>query len=268
MSLSAGELFRAGQLPEALAAANAAVRAKPTDLGARILLAELLAFSGNAERADVILDAAADVDPGAAIAVAEFRQLLRAEVARRQLFRDGRVPEFIGEPTAAQRHALAALVATRAGDAAEAARLSAAAEAARPRSAGTHEGHAFDDLRDADDLIASSFEVLTTTGKYFWIPIERVASLSFHPAKRPRDLLWRRASMSVTDGPDGDVYIPATYAPPEGTTESSLLLGRSTDWAGPEEGPVRGIGQRTFLLGEEAATIMQLKELTFAPKAG
>ncbi len=268
MSQSAGELFHAGQLAEAVAAANAAVRKTPTDLGARVLLAELLAFSGNAERADVILDAAADVDPTAAVAVAEFRQLLRAEVARRQLFRDGRVPEFLGEPTAAQRHALAALVALRANDAAEAARLSAEAEAARPRTAGTRDGTPFDDLRDADDLLAGSVEVLTTTGKYFWIPIERVASVSFHPAKRPRDLLWRRASMSVTDGPDGDVYIPATYAPPDGAGDASLLLGRSTDWVGPEAGPVRGLGQRTFLVGDEAATIMELKDLAFTPKEG
>jgi type VI secretion system protein ImpE len=197
------------------------------------------------------------------VTVAEFRQLLRAEVARRQLFRDGRVPEFLGEPTESQRHALAALVALRGGDAAEAARLSAAAEAARPRTAGTSEGVHFDDFRDADDLIAGSFEVLTTTGKYFWVPIERVASVEFHPPKRARDLLWRRASMSVNEGPDGDVYIPCTYAPPDGTTDSALLLGRATDWVGPESGPVRGIGQRTFLVGDGDATIMQLKSLIF-----
>ncbi|WP_372620185.1 type VI secretion system accessory protein TagJ [Falsiroseomonas sp.] len=264
----AGNLFHAGKLADAVAAAGAAVKRAPGDLGARILLAELLAFSGNAERADVILDAAADVEPAAAVAVAEFRQLLRAEGARRQLFRDGRVPEFLGEPNAAQRHALAALVALRAGDAAEAARLSAEAEAARPKVAGRHEGHAFDDMRDADDLLAASFEVLTTTGKYFWIPVERVASVEFHAPRRPRDLLWRRASMSVNQGPDGDVYIPAIYAPPEGMDDASLLLGRSTDWVGPEEGPVRGLGQRTFLLGEEAATIMELKTLTFGAAEG
>ena len=46
-------------------------------------------------------------------------------------------------------------------------------------------------------LTAGSFEVLTTTGKYYWIPTERVATVEFHPPKRPRDLLWRRATMSV-----------------------------------------------------------------------
>jgi type VI secretion system protein ImpE len=257
----AGALFHAGHLKDAIAAATAGVKRNPADLGARVLLAELLAFAGNAERADVILDAASDIDPGAAVTVAEFRQLLRAEVARRQLFRDGRVPEFIGEPSTWQRHALAALVALREGNNAEAARLSAEAEGSRVVVHGKHGEHAFQDLRDADDLLAGTFEVLTTTGKYFWIPVERVTSLEFHPPKRPRDLLWRRATMSVADGPDGDVYIPATYAAPDQAADDSLLLGRSTDWTGPEGGPVRGLGMRTFLVGEEAATIMELTGL-------
>jgi type VI secretion system protein ImpE len=259
----AGALFHAGKLGEAVAAAGAAVKRAPTDLGARILLAELLAFSGNADRADTILDAASDIDPTAAVAVAEFRQLLRAEVARRQLFRDGRVPEFLGEPTAAQRHSLAGLVALRAGDLAAAGEEAKAAEAARPAVAGSHGGAEFADLRDADDLLAASFEVLTTTGKYYWIPVERLVTVTFHPPKRPRDLLWRRASMSVKDGPDGDVYVPAVYAVADGAADDSLLLGRSTDWQGPEGGPVRGLGQRTFLVGEEALTIMELHELAF-----
>jgi type VI secretion system protein ImpE len=258
-----GALFHAGRLADAVAAAGAAVKRAPTDLGARVLLAEMLAFSGNAERADVILDAASDIEPAAAVAVAEFRQLLRAEVARRQLFRDGRVPEFLGEPNASQRSALAALVASRAGDSAEAARCAAEAEAARIHAAGKHGTTAFEDMRDADDILTGSFEVLTTTGKYYWIPIERVAHVEFHAPKRPRDLLWRRASMSVTDGPDGDVYIPTTYAPPEGMADDALLLGRATDWVGPEAGPVRGLGLRTFLLGEHAATIMELGTLDF-----
>src|SRR6187401_2998895 len=94
----AGRLFREGKLADALTAATAAVRKAPSDIGSRVLLAELLAFAGNIERADVILDASAELDPSAAVAVAEFRQLLRGELARHQLFSDGRIPEFVGEP--------------------------------------------------------------------------------------------------------------------------------------------------------------------------
>jgi type VI secretion system protein ImpE len=259
---TASALFRAGKLDDAVAAAQAALRKAPTDLNARVLLGELLAFTGNLERADVVLDAASAIDPSTALVVAEFRQLIRADMARRQLFRDGRVPEFLAEPTEMQRLQLAALVALRAGDVAEAARQAEAAEAVRPQTPGHHNDAAFDDLRDADDLLAGSFEVLTTTGKYFWIPAERVEALEFHPPKRPRDLLWRRASMSVASGPDGEVYLPAIYAADEPMTDV-LRLGRETDWRQAPDGPVRGVGQRLFILGEDAVPMMDLGNLRF-----
>ena len=267
----AGRLFHAGNLTDALAAANAAVRKASTDIGARILLAELLIFAGNTDRADVVLDACSDLDPTSAIVVAEFRQLLRGEIARRQLFSEGRVPEFLGEPNAAQRLALASLVALRGGDAAGSAKLAAEAEAVRVKPKGTTKGAAFDDMRDGDDLLATCFEVITTTGKYFWIPPERVSSIALHPMKRPRDLFWRRATMQVADGPDGEVYLPTTYPPIAGeigVLTDALRLGRETNWrqAG-ENGPMRGLGAVTMLVGEEAMTWMEMDTITFQPAA-
>src|ERR1700744_2666141 len=151
---TAASLFHAGRLDDAIATAQAALRKAPTDVNARVLLGELLAFSGNLERADVVLDAASAIDPSTALVVAEFPQLIRAEMARRQLFRDGRVPGFLSDPTETQRLQLAALVALRAGDLADAANQANAAEAVRPRASGQQGDTAFDDWRDADDLLA------------------------------------------------------------------------------------------------------------------
>jgi type VI secretion system protein ImpE len=264
---TAGTLFRAGKLTAAIEAANTAVRNKPGDFAQRVLLAEFLIFSGNLQRADVILDAAAQTDPTTAVVVAEFRQLLRADIARRQCLAEGRVPEFLGEPTPALRATLAALVALRAGEVDEAARQAAEAETSRPRVAGSMKQTAgevpFDDFRDGDDLYAGFFEVLTTTGKYYWIPTERVASIELHPPRRPRDLAWRRASMSVIDGPDGEVYLPALYVSAQPGPSDDISLGRTTEWLGEEEGLVRGIGQRVFLIGDEAYGITDLSGLQF-----
>ncbi|WP_298225188.1 type VI secretion system accessory protein TagJ [Acidocella sp.] len=259
--LQAADLFRAGRLADALAAATAEVKKAPTDLGRRVLLAELLLFSGNLERADVILDAAGQLDPSVAVVVSEFRQLLRAETARRQLYRDGRVPELLGDLEPSGQASMKALVALREGNLAEAAEAAAQAEELRSRISGTANGQPFDDFRDADDLFPGYIETLTTTGKYFWIPVSRIESMEFHPPKRPRDLAWRRCSMSVKAGPDGDVYIPAIYFADDEVDEAHRL-GRATSWS-EGEGPVRGIGQRVFLAGEEDLSIMQLKDVTF-----
>jgi RNA polymerase sigma factor for flagellar operon FliA len=42
--------------------------------------------------------------------------------------------------------------------------------------------------------------------------------------------------------------------------DDQLRLGRGTDWQGPESGPVRGVGLRTFLAGEQDKTILELQE--------
>ncbi len=266
---TAGALFRAGNLDAAIEAANAEVRRKPGDLGGRVLLAELLMFAGNLERADTILDAASQADPSAAIVVAEFRQLLRADLARRQFARDGARPRVSRRADRA--------VARRLGGAGGAARRrcrtkprarAAEAEALRPRVPGSlkREGGevAFDDFRDVDDLCAGFFEVLTTNGKYFWVPTERVASIQFHPPLRPRDLVWRRATISVNRGPDGEVYIPAIYDSADPDLPDNYRLGHGTDWTDDQAGPVRGIGQRVFLAGDDAYPIMEIAELSFA----
>ena len=259
-STEAGRLFRQGRLTDAIDAASKAVKQAPADVGRRVLLAEFLLFAGEFERADTLLDAAAALEPGAMLVIAEFRQLLRAATARRQVVREDRVPEFLKAPTESETHLLRALVAIRAGDLAAAANAAQAAEAARPAVSGIRDGTRFADFRDADDLISGSFEVLTTTGKYFWIPIDQVESIEFHPPQRPRDLFWRRCGMTVRDGPDGDVYLPSVYDTATAVNDD-LRLGRATDWSAAM--PIRGSGQRVFLVGDDGVPINELGTVDF-----
>lgn len=256
-----GDLFQAGRLDDAIEAANGLVRKEARATAARVLLAELVLFAGELARADQVLETAATLDPEAALVVAEFRQLVRAETVRRQVVLEGRPPEFLDGPTPAQGRLLEALAALRAGDRVRAAVAAKAAEAARPAVAGTLNGVRFDDFRDADDLCAGLFEVLTTTGKYYWIPTERVAAATFHAIRRPRDLFWRRCSMTVRDGPAGDVYLPALYLDP-GPADERLRLGRETSWS--DGIPVRGRGQRVFVVGEAGVPILDLGSVEFA----
>ena len=254
-------LFGAGALDAAVAAANDAVRKAPTDVDARVLLAELLIFTGNLDRADVLLDAASALDPSAALVISEFRQLLRAEMARRQFWHEARVPEILGAPTEAQHASLAAIVAWHAGDRETAARQVDIAETCRPKTRLRIDEQTYLDFRDADDLCGGNLEVLTTTGKFYWLPISGVETILFHPPRRPRDLAWRRADVSVAGGPDGTVYLPALYAGVDSPASDALRLGRETVWT--DIAPVCGSGQRVFLAGDQGLGIMELTELRF-----
>jgi type VI secretion system protein ImpE len=160
-----------------------------------------------------------------------------------------------------------ALVLSRDGSAVEARVESEAAETLRPRVPGRArlaDGRdlAFDDLRDADDVMAPLFEVLTTAGDHLLIPVAKIASLEFEAPRRPRDLCWRRTTIALRDGTDGIVYAPVIY-PGAAKLADPLRLGRATEWNdGP--GPVRGAGQRLLLLGDESASLLELGSVTFA----
>ncbi|WP_424813033.1 type VI secretion system accessory protein TagJ [Roseococcus sp. YIM B11640] len=262
---NAGEAFKAGDLAAAVAAAQAAVKAAPRDSGARWLLAELMLFAGDAERADRMLDAAVLDDPSPA--VLEFRKLLRAEVVRQQVWNEGRAPKFSGDDaTDAQSAALRASVLARAGAHEEAVTEAQAAEDSRPKRSGEAEladgsKIAFDDFRDADDLMAPMVEVLTTGGEHILVPVERLASLAFDAPRRPRDLAWRRTNIELKDGTEGVVYMPSIYPAAPGQPDP-IRLGRATEWT-EGAGPVRGLGQRLFLIGDDAVAISDIASLRF-----
>lgn len=257
------ELLQTGHLTEALEAAVADVKKNPTDLGRRFLLAEMLCFSGDFERADKQLETIVQQATEGTVRVAQIRQLLRAEISRHQFFQEGRLPEFVSEPSPSLRLHLDASIAIREGQLAEAAQLLEQAESLRPTVSGRLNGKPFDDFRDLDDLTAGFFEVLTSTGKYYWVPTETVTSIEFEKPERSVDLMWRTAQISVTDGPEGTVFIPAIYAGTTSLEDQQLKLGRRTDFVGGDASPVRGLGQRSFLAGDDAIDILQIEQIEF-----
>lgn len=264
--MTASEAFKAGKLAEAVAAGIEQVRNNPADRGKRMFLAELFVFAGDLERADKQLDNLFQPDAPDLMTVTLFRQLIRGETARREVFAQGRLPEFIAQPPEHVKQHLEAAIHLRENRPAEAAELLTKAEAARPGTSGTCDGKAFDDFRDLDDLTAPVFEVITANGNYYWVPIETIELVEFHKPERTRDLYWRPTHMIVTNGPDGVVYVPTLYPGSHTAINESLKLGRGTDWTGGEGSPSRGAGMREFLVGDAAKAIMELETITFNKK--
>lgn len=266
--MDAADLYRAGQLHQAIEAATAAVRSKPADIVRRGFLAELLCIAGALDRADAQLEIVTNQQPKAAVGVSLLRQLIRAARSRQEFFQAGRVPEILKDPSPSMRLRLEAFALTRSGDRAAAAARLQEAETSRPLAAGTMTGSAFADLRDLDDLFAGVFEVLTSTGKYYWVPTEHVVRLAPRRPERPIDLLWLPAEMSVQGGPDGVVYLPCVYGSAEPGDSEALLLGRATEWDESPEGVVRGRGQRMYLVGDRDLSVLELGEIEFSGNGG
>jgi type VI secretion system protein ImpE len=264
MSNTALDLYYAGKLKDAIAAATDQVRKAPTDNNARTFLAELLMFAGDLDRADRQYEALSTQDPQAAVHVAMQRQLLRAEQARQKFFTDGAVPDFLEQPNERLQLIMKASIALREKDYAGASKLLGEAEALFPKLKGQCDGQAFEGFRDLDDLTASIFEVLAPNGKYYWIPMENVVSVTFTPHQRTRDLLWRRGRIVLKSDIDTETFFPAIYPGSHLDADQRFALGQMTDWRAAAEGaPVRGVGQRTVLVGDADRPFVELKELKF-----
>ena len=95
-----------------------------------------------------------------------------------------------------------------------------------------------EDFRDACDLTAPIFELLTASGRCFWVPLDRVRRMVFQPPRRLIDLIWRPVEVETEGGPDGIVFMPTIYALTADSDDAALKLGRRTDWATGERQPL------------------------------
>lgn len=261
---TAGEHYRAGNLAGAIESATRAVKEAPSDTSLRWLLGELLLIDGQLDRADSQFDTILSLEPGAVGSILPVRHLLRAAIARRDYFAGGGLPTFLEEgPTPVMRLLLEAFVNLRAGDVERAGELAAEAERSRPAIPCRVGKQRHTDFRDLDDLLSGVFEVFSSSGKYYWIPMQRVELLEFSKPRRPLDILWRPVRIVVSDAFDAEVHMPVIYGTQQSADDASKL-GRRTDWLGSAPGPVSGVGQRVYLVdGDSEQPMMELDRVTF-----
>lgn len=289
------EAVRSGDLDRALERAEAAVRESPSCPLQRSVLADVLLIRGELERAETHLAATLRFDPGRQREIDSTLQLLRAESDRQQVFREGRSPDFLVPPDEAMRLRLGAIAHARVGEPDEAARLLAEAAEREPvylAAVGEGEPAPF---QDWDSRFGATIEGLTTTGRCYWIPLSIVRSIEFAPVGTLRDLAYRSAVVTLGDsqsvdlaatGNDGStrtggggglgpnvvfVFMPTRYPGSETSADGTLRAGVATEWTEPRPGVGLGVGQRTFLCGDEthaAVTLVSVRAASGTATAG
>ena len=234
--MTAGQLFQAGKLDQAVQALGAELRDNPGDVQRRTFLFELLCFAGAYDRAEKQLEVLAQGGKDAQLGALLYAGALHAERSRTELFQKKEYPK-------------------------------AAAEAAAPLS-GTLNGQAFESFADADPRIGAKLEVFAA-GQYMWLPLEHIASIEMEAPKRLRDLLWSPAL--VRTGPAfqgrelGEVLIPALTPLSFLNADDAVRLGRMTVWQEIEDGEMAPAGQKTFLVDDEEFPFLELRQLEFHP---
>lgn len=261
-SESAADLFEAGRLDDAIAAQIQAVKTDAGNEAKRLFLFELAVFAGQWDRAGRQLDAINYPDAERNANVAAYRALLDAEKQRAAVLASGERPEFLIDPPADTERRVEALKCVAENRPEEAAAILREIDDEAAPIRGELNGRPFELLRDCDDLFGTTLEVFSTTGTYYWVPVQQIASLTVNEPQQLRDLAWLPATLEMRDGPAGDVFLPVRYPNSENHADNDVRLARSTDWSEPENGPVRGSGVRLYLVDDDASALPDWRTLT------
>jgi type VI secretion system protein ImpE len=266
MAADVKALFDSGNLAGAIEALTQEVKAQPNDAVRRTFLFELLAFSGQLDRATKQLEVIAHQDFENEMAAQVYINLLHAEGLRRRLYSEGLKPEFLLDPPPYVDLHLQAIKCLRENKPGEAQALLDQSEDARGMASGRFGDQAFEEFRDCDDTLAPFLELMLVRD-YIWLPIEQVTELEISRPEHPRDLLWTPVRVGLTNGTQRRAYMPTRYANSHQHGDDLIKLGRSTDWESSAGGPVTGVGQRQFLVGDEALAMLELPLTTFGNPA-
>lgn len=266
--LSAAERsIRSGDPAAALQSLQEQVKARPADAKLRIFLFQLLAVLGQWERALNQLNVAATLDPAALAMAQMYREAIRCEVLRSRVFEGKTAPMVFGKPEQWLALLVEALLQEGQGNAAEGDRLRAQALEEAPACAGTLDEQPFEWVADADSRLGPVIEAIIS-GRYYWVPFDRLARLTVEAPADLRDVVWMPAHFTFTNGGESVGLIPTRYAGSESSANGQILLARRSEWSEPRAGSYHGLGQRLLATDSGEFPVMDIREIVFAEGSG
>ncbi|MBX2807695.1 MAG: hypothetical protein KTR20_03600 [Cellvibrionaceae bacterium] len=255
--LSPSKYYQQGDLHCALLSAGKAVKDSPNNTQARILFVELLCVNGEFERADSQLAVLMTLQPELSLNITLWRKLIYAAQCRMDVYQLKAKPDIIDKPTPAIGNALDILVALKDRDEERLSMLIKNIDDENKINKFIVNNNDLNVFRDLDDVTANIFEVMGANGKYFWIDFSQVVEIAFDKPKRILDVLWRRATIVLSNGTEGEVYFPAIY-PKKGDTET--VLGKKTEWS-KKFSLYQGVGLKTWIYGDFELTINDIDSI-------
>jgi type VI secretion system protein ImpE len=236
------------------------IRKEPQRADLRIFLFQIYCVVGEWGKAANQLNAIEELDKEAESLVKTYREAVRCEVYRRDVFAGRRVPLVLGAPQDWIAWMLEALKLDAAGHHDQAAALRAKALEAAPAFGGEADGKPFEWIADADSRIGPVFEMIVN-GKYYWVPMMRVSRLEMDAPSDLRDFVWTGATVTLANGGSHVALIPSRYPGTEAIEDKALRLARATEWRELTENAYAGLGQRMFATDGDDLALLDLRNL-------
>lgn len=256
--------LKAGNLQESLQKLQQEIRKHPADPKRRVFLFQLLAVLGQWDRALNQLSVIGELDANAMPMVHAYREAVRCELVRQDIFAGKRMPVIFGDPEPWIAQLLEALRLGTLGDYTNAQKAREPAFDAAPIVAGSINGERFEWLADADPRLGPVIEMVTN-GSYYWIPMYRIGSLRLEAPADLRDNVWMPAQLTLVNGGELFGFVPTRYPGTVSVADDSLLLAHRTDWVEAAPETHLGLGQRMFATNDTDYPLMDVRAIEFDP---
>lgn len=265
--MKAEESVKAGDLDAALIELQNAVRDNPAKPEYRTFLFQLLCVMGNWNRALTQLNVVADMDSTTLLMAQTYRELLQCEAFRAEVFTGKRAPLLFGEPNSWMGNLMQALPVSAEGNGAEAQAIVTRAMENAPARSGSIDGQPFNWISDADMRLGPVFEIILN-GKYYWVPMDNVAEISFSEPEDLRDLVWLPVQIRWVNEGNSIGFMPARYPGEKTLNDPQSALARKTEWADMGGDFYTGSGQRMFATDEGDYSLLQVRKIEFGTTEG
>jgi type VI secretion system protein ImpE len=260
------EYIKAGQVEEALAGLQEAVRKAPADPRLRRFLFQLDCILGRWDKALTQLQVLSEMDAESLLLAQIFRPVIACETLRAEVFAGKRSPLIFGEPEEWVGWLVQANNFAAQGEFTHARELLDKALEAAPATSGKVNDAAFEWIADEDSRLGPVLEAYIDA-KYYWIPSGRIARMIVQPPSDLRDLIWIPAQFFWTNGGESSGLIPVRYPGSETSKDGGIQLSRKTEWLEKPEGFYFGVGQRTFTTPDNEIPLLEIRTLEFTSAA-
>jgi type VI secretion system protein ImpE len=234
------------------------IQKQPQRSDLRIFLFQLYCVQGEWIKAGTQLEVLLELDPSSKPMVDTYREALRCEALRREVFDGKRSPLVLGKPDDWLAMMIEALRVDAEGRPDAAAELRARALEAAPATSGKLDDAPFAWLADADGRLGPVIEAVIN-GKYYWVPVSRLLRIEIEKPADLRDFVWTPATLTLENGAANVALIPTRYPGTERETDAALRLARATDWREQAGGAFHGVGQRMLTTDQAEVALLDVR---------
>jgi type VI secretion system protein ImpE len=234
------------------------IQKQPQRSDLRVFLFQIYCVQGEWIKAATQLDVLLELDPSSRPMVETYREALKCEALRREVFDGKRSPLVLGAPQDWLAMMIEALRVDAEGRPDAAAELRARALATAPATSGKLDDAPFAWLADADARLGPVIEAIVN-GKYYWVPVSRLLRIEIEKPADLRDFVWAPATLTLENGAASVALIPTRYPGTERESEPALRLARATDWREQPGGAWHGVGQRMLTTDQSEVALLDVR---------